>query len=400
MTDFAALITQLRVLAYLTRTEAQVARLRVAQATGDDVREELRRNAADADARAARVAGVLRDLGALPDPVAPALGRVAALVRGTLEQTQPLDEALLGDLALEHQLRDRARYVATLADAVDLPNVRALADDLVAAHTETVDWLRGVLDDVAAGRRAALNASPLQRVAAQVTRAANAPARPALDQVGAAVTDTVGRTVHGVVGTVAQAGGEVRAGVAQAADSAVTTGHDVLRAGRDTATQAAGAVVSAGRAVSGSLARRGTDDTPDLPDGADRSEDATSAEGEGAAPADATEDAVSEDAAPEDASDDAAPAEGEDDGSGATLAEEDTPPAALAEDDDPSAAPADADRADPLPGFGDLSARAAIAALRTLDDPADVAAVLAFERAHGNRPGVVAAAQARAGAVR
>jgi hypothetical protein len=378
MTDFAALITQLRVLAYLTRTEAQVARLRVPQATGDDVREELRRNAADADARAVRIAGVLRDLGALPDPVAPAVGRVAALVRGTLEQTQPLDEALLGDLALEHQLRDRARYVATLADAVDLPNVRALADDLVAAHSETVDWLRGVLDDVAAGRRAALDASPLQRVAAQVARAANAPGRPALDQVGAAVTDTVGRTVDGVVGTVAQAGGEVRAGVAQVADSAVATGHDVLHAGRDTATQAAGAVVSAGRAVAGSLTRRGTDDTPDLPDDADRGEDA-----------DRGQDAA-RDTAPADAGEDATSAGGEGAASGATPAQEDAPPAP----------PADADRADPLPGFDELSARAAIAALRTLDDPADVAAVLAFERAHGNRPGVVAAARARADAVR
>ena len=175
MTDTATLITQLRVLAQLTRAEAQVARSRVAQASTDDVRDDLRRNAADADARAARIGGLLHELGALPDPVTPLVGRVASLVRGAMEQAQPLDEALLGDLALEHQLRDRARYVAELAGAADQPAVHELAVDLEAAHTETVEWLTGVLADLAGGQ-AALQASPLQRLAAQVTRAANTPA--------------------------------------------------------------------------------------------------------------------------------------------------------------------------------------------------------------------------------
>ena len=177
MTDIATLITQLRVLAHLARTEAQVVRLRTTQATSDDTRDELQRNAADADARAARVGDVLHDLGALPDPVTPVLGRAAALVRGALEQAQPLDEALFGDLALAHQLRDRARHVGALADAAGLPVVRALADDLVAAHAGTVARLYEVLDDVAAGRPAALAASPFQRVAAQVARTANTPTR-------------------------------------------------------------------------------------------------------------------------------------------------------------------------------------------------------------------------------
>jgi hypothetical protein len=211
MTETATLITQLRVLAQLTRTEAQVARLRVTQANTDDVREDLRQNAADADARASRIVGTLNDLGALPDPVTPLIGRVATLVRGAVEQTQPLDEALLGDLTLEHQLRDRARYVAALAEAAGLPAVQALAADLEAAHTETVHWLTRVLTDLAGGH-AALNASPLQRVAAQVTRAANSPARPALDEAAATVSHTV-----------SDAAGQV----ADTAVSAVSTGRDV-----------------------------------------------------------------------------------------------------------------------------------------------------------------------------
>ena len=174
MTDTATLITQLRILGQLTRTEAQVARQRVVQASTDAVRDDLRQNAADADGRVARIADALRDLGALPDLVTPLLGRVAVLVRGAMEQAQPLDEALLGDLALEHQLRDRARYVAALAAAADVPAVQTLAGELEAAHDETVRWLTSVLADLAGGQ-AALEASPLQRVAAQVTRAANAP---------------------------------------------------------------------------------------------------------------------------------------------------------------------------------------------------------------------------------
>ena len=355
MTDTAALITQLRVLAHLTRTEAQVARLRTAQATGDGVRAELRRNAADADARAARIAGVLRDVGALPDPVTSVLDRAAALVRGALEQAQPLDEALFADLALEHQLLDRARHVGVLADTATLPAVRALADELVAAHTETVGWLHGVLDDVAAGRPAALAASPLQRVAAQVARTANAPARAALDEAATTVSDAVDRAA----GTVAHAGAAVenaagqaveqvsRAGTA-AAGTVATVGGDALAAGRDTAASAVTAgqdALAAGRdAVTeavGGVARR-------LTGGAEES---------------------------------------------APVAEptEPTEPAA-----EPASAPGPA--VAPIPGFAEFSAQAAVASLRTLDRAAALAA-LAFEQAHGNRPAVVAAARIRAGTV-
>jgi hypothetical protein len=209
MTDTATLIAQLRVLAHLTRAEAQGARLRLPQATGDDVRDVLRGTAAEADGRAGRIAGVLRDLGALPDPVTPVLGRVAALVRGAVEQAQPLDEALLGDLALEHLLRDRARYVAALADAADRPAVRALADDLAAAHAAHARWLDEILAAHARGRTAALDPSPMQRMAAQVARAANAPGRAGLEEAGAKVRDTVDRAVD----TAGHAGGEARAAV-------------------------------------------------------------------------------------------------------------------------------------------------------------------------------------------
>jgi hypothetical protein len=360
MTDTAPLIIQLRILTQLTRTEAQVARLRTAQARTDDVRRELAQNAQNADARSRRITAALRDLGAFPDPLTPALGRLIALLKGVVEQTQPLDEVLLADLALEHQLRDRARYLGALADATGRPSVRELADDLVTAHTATVDWLTDVLAEVATGGPGNLEASPLQRVAGQVTRAVNAPGRPAADEVGRAVSESVDRAVGTVTDAVTRAG-EARAAVEDyagrvaragggAARDAVTAGHDALATGRDAAVQAAGTVV---RRV------RPTSDDGDI--GALTAADETTTPG-----VDMTATAI----------DPASPVPAE-----STVAVTDDGP--------------DADRL-PLPGFATMNAQAAIAAVRVLNDPDDVAVVVAFEQAHRNRSGVLAAARARA----
>ncbi len=384
MTDTATLITQLRVLAQLTRTEAQVARLRVAQASTEAVRAELRQNAADADERVAHIADALRDLGALPDPVTPLLGRVAVLVRGALEQAQPLDEALLGDLALEHQLRDRARYVAALAAAAGLPGVQTLAGELEAAHDETVRWLTSVLASLA-GAEAALEASPLQQVAARITRAANAPGRPALDEVGTTITRTVG-TVTAVGKEIGRdvkdtaeeyAGRAARVG-AGAADAVVATGREAAAQVSEAAGHVADATaeaVATGREVAAQTAEQVARRLP------------------GSGPAEAPEEVTAPtDAPPTDTPPtDTPPTDG-------TPTDEtpETDPAAHADGTPGSTEPV----APPIPGFADLPAHAAVAALRTLDDPRAIAAALDFEQAHGNRPAVVAAARLRAATVR
>src|SRR5215213_1342690 len=115
MTDTTPLVTQLRALLTLTRTEEQIARIRVGQARTDAVRRELEQNATHAAERSTAIADQLRRLAGVGDVVAPALGRLSALVKGTLEQAQPVDEALLQDLQLEHQLLDRATYLKVLA---------------------------------------------------------------------------------------------------------------------------------------------------------------------------------------------------------------------------------------------------------------------------------------------
>src|SRR3954447_6131853 len=178
MTDInSKLINQLRALVLLTHTEEQVARTRISQARTDAVRRELTQNADNAAARSLEITEALRSLGGVPDVVTPAIGRLSASLKATFEQTSPIEEALLTDLQLEHQLLDRATYVKVLADRADEPKVRRLAAKLITAHEATVEWLTVVLAEEAMGGPAALVATPVQKVAGGVARAVNAPVR-------------------------------------------------------------------------------------------------------------------------------------------------------------------------------------------------------------------------------
>ncbi len=190
MTDNAKIIVQLRTLVQLTQTEAQIAEVRVAQARTEAVRRELTQNARHAGERTKALTDTLRDLGGVPDVLTPTFGRLAAIVKSAVDQTEPLDEALLQDLALENQLVDRARYLKSLATTAELPKVVKLADRLITAHTATVEWLTTVLAEEALGGPSALQATPLQRVAGGASRVINLPARYA--------TRTVNRTVDSV----------------------------------------------------------------------------------------------------------------------------------------------------------------------------------------------------------
>ena len=194
MTDTTTIVTQLRALLTLTQTEGQVARVRVGQARTDAVRRELQQNADNAAQRSRAITELLRELAGVGDVVAPALGRLTALVKGALEQTGPIDEALLQDLQLEHQLLDRATYLKVLAEAGEQPKVKALAERLITAHSATVEWLTVVLAEQALGGPAALVATPTQRVAGGAVKLVNLPVRFAAN------------TVNRAIGTAGQAG--------------------------------------------------------------------------------------------------------------------------------------------------------------------------------------------------
>jgi hypothetical protein len=206
MTDTSKLIHQLRSLAQLTSTEAQIAQIRIGQARTDAVRRELTQNAGNAEDRLQAIVDLTRELGGVPDVVTPVVGRMAATVKSTVEQAEPLDEALLDDLSLEHQLLDRARYLKVLGETAKNTKVKKLADRLITAHTATVDWITTVLAEEALGGPAALQATPFQRVAGGASRLVNLPTRFAVEQVN--------RTVN----SVQQTGEQTRDKMTQVAD--------------------------------------------------------------------------------------------------------------------------------------------------------------------------------------
>lgn len=262
MAHDATMIGQLRSLLQLTQTEIQIARIRVAQARTDAVRRELQQNAEHAERRSAEITRELQRLGGVADVVTPLVGRLGAVLKGTFEQAEPVDEAILGDLLLEHQLHDRATYLRALAETAHDTSVRALADRLIEAHRATVEWLTTVLAEHALGGPPALRATPTQVVAGGVTRAVNYPVRFARDQV------------NRVLGQVQRTGDQVREGVTEVAGKAARlsgNARDVLVTGRDASLERAEHVARAegdtatARSVHEARARLGSLEPSELP---------------------------------------------------------------------------------------------------------------------------------------
>ena len=193
MTDTTTLIANLRTMLELTSTEIQIAEFRTSQARTDAVHQELTKNAENARTRAALIEATIRELGGTPTSFGPLLGRAAALVKALTEQAEPFSEALLGDLALEHLLVDRARYLKSLAVAAGNSQVQDLADSLIEAHNATVVWLTTVLAEDALGGPAALRRTPVQAAAGVAVKLANLPgqlATRAVDRVLTTVRST------------------------------------------------------------------------------------------------------------------------------------------------------------------------------------------------------------------
>jgi hypothetical protein len=236
MTDTTTqkLITQLRTLHQLTDTEAQIAQTRQAQARDEAVREELATNAANAQERAQLIAAALRDLGGVPDVVTPALGRATALAKTVVEQAQPIAAALFGDLALEHQLLDRARYLEALADTADHIATRNLARRLQAAHQETIDWITSVLVEEASGEPTKVRPTPVQKVVGRLTSVVNCPTRRTAEWING-TAEVVART-RSRVGTVAEA---AKDSLTAGRDAALLQGEQIATRKRSRTTETA-----------------------------------------------------------------------------------------------------------------------------------------------------------------
>jgi hypothetical protein len=171
----STVVGQLRTVLDLTNTEIQVAETRVTQARTEAVRRELTQNAENGRERAEAIEAAIRELGGLPDVVGPMLGRASAAVKALTEQAQPFGEALLGDVALEHQLLDRSRYIKALAVSLGDSDIEKLADRLMEAHGATVEWLTTVLAEHALGGPAALRRTPVQVATGVAVKVVSAP---------------------------------------------------------------------------------------------------------------------------------------------------------------------------------------------------------------------------------
>lgn len=220
----AMMVSELRALLNLTETEIQIAETRRAQARTEAVERELAQNAENARARSRAISGALRDLGGVPDVVTAAVGRLNAVAKSNLEQAQPLTEALLGDLALEHELQDRARLLKALATRANKRAVVKLADRLIEAHGATVEWLTVVLAEVALGGPAALRPTPMQAVLSTGLQIATFPVR------------TVRSGVNGVVDRASQFRNRAERTAEEVTEAAVDVRDavvDVVTTGRD-----------------------------------------------------------------------------------------------------------------------------------------------------------------------
>jgi bacterioferritin (cytochrome b1) len=158
------LVSQLNALLRLTQSETMIAESRRGQAATEAIERELAANADKCRERAGLLARALRDLDAVPDLVGTAAGRVATTVKGTLEQGQDLTEALLGDLALEHELLSRTRVAQMMASQLGESKTLKVLDRLEVAHTATIDWLMTRLGEIAIDAPPALRPTPMQSI--------------------------------------------------------------------------------------------------------------------------------------------------------------------------------------------------------------------------------------------
>src|SRR5687767_7443554 len=169
------LVSELQHLLRMTAFEQSIATVRRVQARSSDISEELKANAEKSAERRALLADAVKQVGGVPDVIGPLLGKAGAYLQTQLNQVQTLQGALLGDLALEHQLRDRARYARTLAESLGYSHVIPVLDRLEVAHTATIEWLEKRLTEVGRTGTSALEATPVQAFVGMARKAAAAP---------------------------------------------------------------------------------------------------------------------------------------------------------------------------------------------------------------------------------
>ena len=348
------LLSELKDLLRLTAFEQTVATVRRAQARTTPIERELADNAKKSGERLDLLRSAVAQVGGTPDVVGPVLGRAGAFVQTQLNQVQTLQGALLGDLALEHQLRDRTRYARVLAQSLGETQVEPVLDRLEVAHTATIDWLETRLAEVGRTGTSALRATPVQLAATVVRRAASTPA--------GLLASGVNRTG----GLLAKVSGRAPQPVQDALQQVEDAARSAAEPAKGGADRAVGAARSAG-ARAEAAADSATDTVIDLTTAAAERADSAAGAVEGAVDraADSVEDAA------------AAAAEKTEqalESSGGTDVDDDKPPFA---------------------GYDKLAGDTVMRHVDDTDDVEHLRALLAYEQAHKARKGVLRSAQDR-----
>jgi len=169
------LVSELQQLLRMTAFEQSIATVRRVQAASTEIATELAENAKKSAERQALLAGAVQQVGGVPDVVGSLLGKAGAFVQTQLNQVQTLQGALLGDLALEHSLRERARYARSLAESLGYSQVIPVLGRLENAHSATIEWLETRLAEVAKSGTSAIQATPVQLAVMAARRALHAP---------------------------------------------------------------------------------------------------------------------------------------------------------------------------------------------------------------------------------
>jgi bacterioferritin (cytochrome b1) len=261
------LLSELQDLLRLTAFEQTIANIRRVQARTTPIAQELAENAEKSGERRALLSDAVRQVGGVPDVVGSALSKAGAVLQAQVNQVQTLQGALLGDLALEHQLRDRARYARTLAESLGYSQVIPVLDRLEVAHTATIEWLETRLSEVARTGTSALRATPPQVAVTALRRVAGAPfgalaatvnrASALLIRNASSVQDVAAEAAERATETGGKAVDTAESVAGQAADSA----QSVAGQAADTAQSVAGAAPEAASSSPDVIDLTGTDET-------------------------------------------------------------------------------------------------------------------------------------------
>ena len=372
------LVSELQNLLRLTAFEQTIAAVRRSQAATTSVAEELRANYAKSVERSQLLQDAVRQAGGVPDVVGSALSKAGAFFQTQVNQVQTLQGALLGDLALEHQLRERTRYARTLAESLGYYQLIPVFERLDVAHTATIEWLEARLTEVGRTGTSAIQATPVQALVGATRKVALLPFGVFAATVNRGTSllrkgaSTATETVTSAAGTAAETAREGVQTAARTAGEAADTAVDTVT---DAASTAAGAVSEGASSLAGTVAEGAQTAAQTVSQGATSAAEAVGSGAQTAAQATSQ----------------AAESTGEAVEGAARATEQATQTEVeqvldLTEVDEEKP---------PFAGYASLSGDSVMRHVRDTEDVEHLREILAFEQAHKNRKGVVGALNER-----